>query len=312
MFSKSFWWKITLAASLATVGWSATFGTVVSIGGHASDLALDEPRGVLYIANFTANRVEVMSLASNTIQTSINVAAQPSSVALSPDGRYLVVAHYGNVAPPASSASAITVVDLSNSTKRTFTLGAAPLGVAFGIDGLALVVTATDFLLLDPASGTTQELDTIAGLISKTLPQPAATFPPNIVAASVTASADGEFIYGLGDKLLFSYDVTNRILNAGFYTASPPPGPRTVSVSQDGSYFTAGWTVEDRFFYDIAEFGSPSGTLNIGTAVIDSASNTIYAQIPPPGTTVAAPGLQIADSDNLTVPTKLNPPYTLA
>src|SRR6266568_8098498 len=88
MFSKSYWWKITLAASLATVGWSATFGTVVSIGGHASDLALDEPRGVLYIANFTANRVEVMSLASNTIQTSINVAAQPSSVALSPDGRY--------------------------------------------------------------------------------------------------------------------------------------------------------------------------------------------------------------------------------
>jgi hypothetical protein len=79
MFSKSYWWKITLAASLATVGWSATFGTVVSIGGHASDLALDEPRGVLYIANFTANRVEVMSLSSNAIRTSINVAAQPSS-----------------------------------------------------------------------------------------------------------------------------------------------------------------------------------------------------------------------------------------
>ncbi len=308
MFSKSYWWKIALAASLATVGWSATFGTVVSIGGHASDLALDEARGVLYIANFTANRVEVMSLASNTIQTSINVAAQPSAVALSPDGRYLVVAHYGNAAPPASSSSAITVIDLSNSGKRTFALGAAPLGVAFGIDGLALVVTATDFLLLDPASGTTQELDTIPGLISKTLPQPAATFPPNIVAASVAASADGEFIYGLGDKLLFRYDVTNRILSATLYTASPPLGPRAISVSQDGSYFTAGWTVQDQFFYDIAEFGNPSGTLNIGTAVIDSASNTIYAQMPPPGTTSVAPVLQITDSDNLTVRAKLNLP----
>src|SRR5216684_466706 len=134
MFSKSYWWKITLAASLATVGWSATFGTVVSIGGHASDLALDEPRGVLYIANFTANRVEVMSLASNSIQTSINVAAQPSSVALSPDGRYLVVAHYGNAAPPASSSSALTVIDLTSNGKRTFALGSPPLGVAFGID----------------------------------------------------------------------------------------------------------------------------------------------------------------------------------
>src|SRR5260370_33094347 len=184
MFSKSNWWRLALAASLATVGWSATFGTVVSVGGPALDLGRADPRGGVYIANFTATRVEVMSLASNTIQTSINVAAQPSSVALSPDGRYLVVAHYGNVAPPASSASAITVIDLSNSTKRTFSIGAAPLGVAFGIDGLALVVTATDFLLLDPASGTTQELDTIPGLISKTLPQPAATFPPNTVPAS--------------------------------------------------------------------------------------------------------------------------------
>jgi uncharacterized protein (TIGR03437 family) len=312
MFSKSFWWKITLAASLATVGWSATFGTVVSIGGHASDLALDEARGVLYIANFTANRVEVMSLAGNTIQTSINVAAQPSAVALSPDGRYLVVAHYGNAAPPASSSSAITVIDLSNSGKRTFALGAAPLGVAFGIDGLALVVTATDFLLLDPASGTTQELDTIPGLVSKTLPQPAATFPPNIVAASVAASADGEFIYGFGDKLLFRYDVTNRILSATLYTASPALGPRAISVSQDGSYFTAGWTVQDQFFYDIAEFGNPSGTLNIGTAVIDSASNTIYAQMPPPGTTSVAPVLQITDSDNLTIRAKLNLPENFA
>ncbi len=313
MFSKSYWWKIALAASLATAAWSATFGTVVSIGGHASDLALDEARGVLYIANFTANRVEVMSLAGNTIQTSINVAAQPSAVALSPDGRYLVVAHYGNIAPPASSASAITVIDLSNSAKRTFSLGAAPLGVAFGIDGLALVVTATDFLLLDPASGTTQELDTIPGLISKTLPQPAGSFPPNIVAASVAASADGEFIYGLGDKLLFRYDVTNRILSASLYTASPPLGPRAVSVSQDGSYFTAGWTVQDRFFYDIAEFGNPSGTLNIGTAVIDSARNTIYAQMPPPASSLGvAPVLQILDSDNLTVRAKLNLPENFA
>jgi uncharacterized protein (TIGR03437 family) len=313
MFSKSYWWKITLAASLATMGWGATFGTVVSIGGHASDLALDEARGVLYIANFTANRVEVMSLSSNTIQTSINVAAQPSAVALSPDGRYLVVAHYGNVAPPASSASAITVIDLSNSAKRTFSLGSAPLGVAFGIDGLALVVTATDFLLLDPASGTTQELDTIPGLISKTLPQPAASFPPNIVAASVAASADGEFIYGFGDKLLFRYDVTNRILSPGLYTSSPALGPRAVSVSQDGSYFTAGWTVRDQFFYDIAEFGNPSGTLNIGTAVIDSARNTIYAQMPPAvSTTGIAPVLQITDSDNLTVRTRLNLPENFA
>ncbi len=73
-------------------GLGGTFGTVVSIGGEAADLALDETRGVLYIANFTGNQIDVMSLATNTIQTSINVAAQPSSIAMSPDGGYYLVA----------------------------------------------------------------------------------------------------------------------------------------------------------------------------------------------------------------------------
>ena len=43
---------------------AGTFGKVVAIGGAASDLALDEGRGVLYIANFTANRIEVMPLST--------------------------------------------------------------------------------------------------------------------------------------------------------------------------------------------------------------------------------------------------------
>jgi DNA-binding beta-propeller fold protein YncE len=100
---KSYWWKTVLAASFAAAAaWGGTFGTVVSIGGEASDLALDETRGVLYIANFTGNQIDVMSLATNTIQTSINVAAQPSSIALSPDDRFLVATNFGNTAAPGS------------------------------------------------------------------------------------------------------------------------------------------------------------------------------------------------------------------
>jgi uncharacterized protein (TIGR03437 family) len=314
MLSKSNWWKIALSASLAAAAWGANFGKVVSIGGHASDLALDEPRGVLYIANFTANRVEVMSLATNTVQTSINVAAQPSSVALSPDGHYLVVAHYGNAAPPASPSNALTVIDLTSNGKQTFALGSAPLGVAFGINGLALVVTSTDFLLLDPASGTTTELDTIAGLTSKTLPQPPASFPTNIVAASVAASADGMFIFGFGDSLLFKYDVSNNILTPGFYSSSPTLGPRAVSVSQDGSYFTFGWTLKDRSFFNISQFSNITGALNIGTTAIDSSRNIIYAQMGTPGTgsTLPPPVLQIVDADNLTLRNQLHLPENFA
>src|ERR1035438_5339261 len=71
---------------------AAGFGTVAAIGGHAADIALDEGRGVLYIANYTANRIDVLSTADNTVHTSINVSPQPGSLALSPDGQYLLVA----------------------------------------------------------------------------------------------------------------------------------------------------------------------------------------------------------------------------
>jgi uncharacterized protein (TIGR03437 family) len=311
MLSKSYWWKTSLALSLAAAAWGGTFGKAVSIGGHSSDLALDEPRGVLYIANFTANRVEVMSLGSRAIQTSINVAAQPSSLALSPDDRYLVVAHFGNNAAPGSPTNAITVIDLTTNGKQTFALGSAPLGVAFGIDGLALVVTTTDFLLLDPASGTTQELDTIAGVSAKTLPQPAGNFPTNIVAASVAASADGTKIYGFGDTLMFSYDVTTRAIRSGLYTSSPTLGPRAVSVSQDGSYFTMGWTLKDTSFYSISQWANITGALNVGTSAIDSTRNVIYAQMPAPGA-ATAPVMQIVDADNLAVRSLINLPENFA
>src|SRR5947207_624552 len=111
-------WVVRTAAVLAltTAAWSGTFGRVIPIGGQASDIALDEGRGVLYIANFTANTIDVMSLADNTINTSLNVAPQPGSLALSPDGQYLVVAHYGNFT--GTPANAITVINLGAGNAR--------------------------------------------------------------------------------------------------------------------------------------------------------------------------------------------------
>jgi len=98
---------IALAAALASVAapaHAASFGTVVPIAGQASDIALDETRSVLYIANFTASTIEVMSTANNAINSSMNVAAQPGALALSHVGansdQYLLVAHYGQWGPP--------------------------------------------------------------------------------------------------------------------------------------------------------------------------------------------------------------------
>ena len=135
-----------------------------------ADVALDEGRGVLYVSNFTANRVEVMSLSDGAVQTSINVGAQPSSLALSADGRYLVVAHFGTFQQGGSN-NGLTVIDLSNNSRQTFVLGSAPLGVAFGIDNRALVVTSTEFLRFDPATGNSEVLSTVSGITTTRPPR---------------------------------------------------------------------------------------------------------------------------------------------
>src|SRR5688572_23732788 len=107
---------------------AATFGTVVPIGGQASDIALDESRRSLYIANFGGNRIDVMSLDTNAITRSIQVTAQPGALALSRDNRHLVIGHYGAFE---AARNAVTVVNLEDNTRRVFGVGSAPLAIAF-------------------------------------------------------------------------------------------------------------------------------------------------------------------------------------
>jgi uncharacterized protein (TIGR03437 family) len=313
MLMKSYWWKIVIAVPFAAAAWGGTFGTVVSIGGEAADLALDETRGVLYIANFTANRIDVMSLATNTVQTSINVAAQPSSIALSPDGHYLVATNFGNAAAPGSPSNGLTVIDLTNQGTQTFSLGNAPIGVAFGADGIALVVTTSDFLLFDPSTGTTEELDTLSNVVAKTLPVPPANFPADITAASVAASADGLQIYGLGGSsstVTFRYDVDAKaIFPGGIVTSTGVLGPRVVSLNSNGSLAMAGWVMVDRQGTFINYFPQHTNQFSVGSTAFDDSRGLLYAQIPV--TQGEAPTLQIVSSDNLTLQERVQLPENL-
>src|SRR4029077_1282866 len=81
-----------------------------------------------------------------------------------------------------------------------------------------------------------------------------ATFPPQIIAGSLMATADGSHIFGIGGTtpdtgsssqvLLFSYEVSNRTITAAFgITSSPSLAPRVLSVSRDGSYYMTGWAL---------------------------------------------------------------------
>lgn len=311
-------WALAMTAVSAHAG---TFGTVVAIGGEAADIALDPTRGVLYIANFTANRIDVMTLSNNAIQTSINVPNQPSSISVSPDAHWLLVANYGNNAT-GSSTNALTLIDLTNgNAKQTFTLSNPPLSVSFGLDNKALVVTTGEFIIFDPTVGTTTLVRTIAQAATQSIPQPPATFPPSFTQAGAAVSGDGLTIAGMGGGtstgiLEYRYNVATHGLSAVTYISSPTAGPRVVSLSQDGSLSTFDWTVQDTNLNVTAQFANPSGLLALGSTLIDSSRNLIYAQIPVAGTSAtvntAPPILNIVDSDNLTLEDQIQLPENLA
>ena len=315
--------SIALAAALAsavTPSVAATFGTVVPIGGHASDIALDESRGVLYIANFTANRIEVMSLADMSIHTSMNVAAQPGALSISPDNQFLLIAHYGSTTPADPTKNAVTVINLNDTTRQTFTTGDTPLGVAFVADGTALIVTTTSIIQFDPISGAMNVVSTFVGLATA-LPAKLATFPTQVILAELATSPDRSVVYGIVDDGTFQaflrFDSRSRQIYAIGIVASPKPLPR-ISVSADGSWAMIGQYKLDGKAGDLAQFPNSVVSTNIGGNAIDSKAGIIYAQIPTAapasssssssssGSTTAAaapttPMLTIMDADNLTV-----------
>ena len=334
--------KIHKAVRLAALGLlgvtllcAATVGRVVAIGGPAADIALDEGRGVLYIANYTSSRIDVMSLSDNTVGRSISVAAYPGGVALSPDGRYLVVTHYassGGATLARPGVDALTVIDLTNNQKRTFGLSSGPVGVAFGIDGLALILTQDEFLLFDPATGVTTLVDTVTNVESQLLPVDQSTFPPQILAGSLTATADGRHIFGIGGTapddgtgshlVRFSYNVISHRLTANQpLTSTPSLGPRVISVSRDGSYYMTGWALIGcglGFLGDctatgplLAQWPNAAGTLNVGSVAVRSSKSLIYAQFISKAPTTTS-GSQTACLPNGTCVTVTTPGSTTA
>jgi uncharacterized protein (TIGR03437 family) len=303
-----------LLSSSPCVG--AGFGTVVPIGGHASDIALDESRGLLYIANFTANRIEVMSTADYSIHTSMNVADQPGALSLSPDSKYLVVAHFGNWSPTATTKNLITLINLTDNTRQTFNTGDTALGLAFLADGRAFVVTTTSILLFDPISGGLQTVTTFANL-AKTLPVGLATFPTQVILAAVSTNPDRTMVYAIaddgGNQAFLSYDARKGQISGWYVVAAPKPLPR-VSVSADGSWAMIGQYRMSGNADFLAQFPNSLASTNIGGSAIDSKAGIIYAQNPTasltastgssssaPASQTGPPVLSILDAENLLV-----------
>src|SRR5205807_2152000 len=113
---------------------SATFGTVISLGGTPSDIVLDESRGKLYLVNTNANRIDIYDYANKQNAGSIAVGQRPLAAAMSMDNAYLYVTN--------NTSSTVSVIDLARTSLiQTVTLPAKPEGVEVGIDGRAVICT---------------------------------------------------------------------------------------------------------------------------------------------------------------------------
>ncbi len=324
-----------LVLALAFVSFSAlqaaspVFGSVVAIGGSASDIALDESRGVLYIANFGAGVIDVMSTTDNTIHSSMNVLPLPGAIALSADAQYLLVAHYCNVSSTTSQTSpacsnALTSINLGTGAQQIYSLASPPLGVAFTGNGLALVVTTTNLLIFNPATGVTQLFDTISN-VSQTLGVPLGTFPGQILQAALSTSADGTTVWGIAsagaaEQFVFKYSAPSGSLNATYYGSSPLLLPR-VSSAGDGSYAMVGYVLVGPGGILKGRYPNVISSTTITGSAIDSINGLIYAQFPDanqptgPGSSSSSTSgtpqqsaMLIMDSDNLTFRQRISIP----
>jgi uncharacterized protein (TIGR03437 family) len=310
---------LALLALFSTAGLAvcATFGTSVPVRGTVSDLALDNDRGRLYIANFSAGRIEVMDTSSRTLQSPLLVSSPPSAVALSPGGGYLVVGEYNNF-DSAASKGGLTIFNLNAATKQDVALDNPVLSVAFGAGSQALVITTKDFLLLDPSNGNITPLPAPVALDGKPLPVPFSTFPPEIVEASTGVSGDGQRIVILaqiagGNKqeaAVLLYHVGDLQVGVIEITSTPPLGPRSVSVNQDGSKFMVGWTLMSQNAIGLADIPYATGDFRLGGHVWDNTRNMIFADAPV--SAGEAPVLHVMDTDNLTVTQRIQLPQTMS
>jgi uncharacterized protein (TIGR03437 family) len=313
-------------------------------GGHVSDIALDERRGVLYIANFTADEISVMSLRDNQIQRRFPTAAQPGTLAMSRDGRYLVIGHHAAFANEPPRYLGLTVIDLDGNTTRNIDLKVAPLAIAFGNGPRALLITRDGVWLFNPATGAREAVQ--AGCFaSRDLPVPFATFPPEIIRASSTVSGDGNVIYAIVDGPICSptssgsavlrYQIsTNELQVMEFHETPPPPhGPRVINTDHAGSAALAAWTLVNNRNVVQARVPYPLGTFNYGSHAWQYTTGTVFAQFPTGPDAVSPlptpsplplgqpqptqpvgelPVLHVLDADNFTVRERIRIPENLA
>jgi uncharacterized protein (TIGR03437 family) len=253
---------------LSTSLFAANIGTVVPVLGQVADLVHDGARNLVYLANPSRNQVEVYSVGTGRLVTSILTGLQPASLAMSPDGATLYAANVGSFT--------ISIINLNTQRADTeFFIGSRPDAIAVGNDGKIVILGTTGLLRLDPATGITQPVPiTPPPTPPAGLPiTPVSPTPAGFLAGLIT-TANGNLIIGISTNRLFVYEVTSgTVLRSRNVT-----GLRAIlSAAPDGSRFMAGpFLFDTQTMAILGRTGTVSPNLTGGSA-FSRDGNQVYA-----------------------------------
>jgi YVTN family beta-propeller protein len=229
---------------------SATFGSVITLGGTPSDIVLDEARGYLYLVESSKNQVVVYDYNAQAVIRNITVGKTPLSAAMSMDGSLLYVTNNGS--------SSLSVVDLKGlGVMQTVTLPAKPQGVEVGADGRAVIATQgtgtgnllNTLLIFDRTQPLSQQVLPVdfppAPSAPSGVPAPG-TRPVTTFNSKLLRTPDGNLIIGVNVNgnatTLYAYEP-----NSGTVLRSRAVSGQSsvLAMSPDGGRFMAGFTLYD-------------------------------------------------------------------
>jgi YVTN family beta-propeller protein len=232
------------ASMNATKKWAAALACALALGMQGAAAA-----GLFaYVANNEADSVSVIDAASHTVIATVPVGTGPSSVAASPDGRFVYVT---NNRGPDFSVSVIEVS--SNRVVATVPTGSTPTGVAVSPDGRFAYV-------VNRGAGTVSAIDTATNAVVATTTFGDSTFG----AISLAVSPDGLSLYiaNASTSTVSVVDVTSGAVRA------------TVPMRAGSMPFDVAATPDGRFAYVVNLLGFEDDTL----VVIDTATNSVVAK----------------------------------
>ena len=167
------------------VAGNTTYGKVIPLPGHINAVAIDEARGLIYAGNFSAGRVEVVSMATHQRVSSFSTTPQPAAMVgmdMSLDSRFLVTLN-APVTSGVAQLSGVTAVNLNDpSDRRHYPMIETPVAITFQSNGEAFIITTGGIVLFDPDDGSFRPLvdfaaiDGIEGGADISLPVP----PPDV------------------------------------------------------------------------------------------------------------------------------------